>query len=114
MALHIKTRSTADNLFDKISEKFQNNEIDTWLMDIDGDFTHSPSQWIKQAWIRKVSSSDKELVFGIIGRKDVPMSKVIYGVYHGRFAEMLLTYFDEDIDDIRITSLLEEGIDHAK
>ena len=39
------------------------------------------------------------------------MSKVIYAVYHGRFAEMLLTYFDEEIETVEISSLAEVDVD---
>ena len=39
------------------------------------------------------------------------MSKAIYAVYHGRFVEMLLTHFDSEIEEIKVSSLLEKGID---
>lgn len=111
MAISIITRNSSIKLFDQIKDKFKNDEIDTWVMDSDGDFTHKPSQWFEMAWFRKVKISGNELIFGIVGRNGIKMSKVVYGIYHGRFTEMLLTYFDEEIENITISSLLKEGVD---
>lgn len=36
------------------------------------------------------------------------MSKLTYGVYHGRFSEMLLTHFDNEITSIQLTSLPDD------
>ena len=112
MALHIKTKYGAGHLWDGLKGKLEKGEIDTWMMDSDGDFTHRPVQWVKRAWFRKSkASSANELVFGLIGREDENMSKGIYAVYHGRFAEMLLTYFDEEIETVEISSLAEVDVD---
>lgn len=45
------------------------------------------------------------LIFGLVGQKDITMTKPIYGVYHGRFSEMLLTHFDLDFSNIIMTAL---------
>ena len=112
MALHIRTRVEPTQFLDKLHEKIQKGEIDTWIVDADGDFTHKPSQWFERAWLRGFANSpDGDVVFGIVGRKDVSMSKVVYAVYHGRFAEMLLIHFDDDIESIWTSSQVEEGFD---
>ncbi len=113
MAIHITCINTAQNLKESIFELLDQEEVDTWVMDNEGDFTLTPPQWREKAWFRCSSSDGKELVFGIIGRRDKQMSKIIYAVYHGRFVEMLLTHFDMEIKEIRMTSLLEKGIDLA-
>lgn len=102
MALHIKTYNP-EQLLDSIYEFIRKKEIEAWITDIDGDFTHRPEQWIMEAWLRPFLN-EKELVFGIISRRNTPLSKVVYAVYHGRFSEMLLSYFDDEIDSIEITS----------
>jgi hypothetical protein len=43
-------------------------------------------------------------LFGLIGKKDVAMTKGIYGIYHGRFIEMLLTHFDTEFNNISATA----------
>ena len=53
----------------------------------------------------KISNSEKDsLIFGIVGNKQVKMTKSLYAVYHGRFSEMLLSHFDDEIDEIEITA----------
>lgn len=109
MALHIQLVSgvTPKKLWGNILEQIDNGGIDTWEIDSDGDLTHSPYQWRGEAWFRS-RQYGKELIFGIVARRDKKMSKVIYGLYHGRFAEMLLTHFDTQIEEIRISSMPEE------
>lgn len=109
MSLHIKT-SNPQKMLDDIKEKITVGLIDTWSFDSDGDFTHSPSQWNRKAWLRSYVN-EKELIMGIVARKDEKMSKVVYAVYHGRFAEMLLTHFDLMINEIDITSLAQPEYD---
>ena len=55
--------------------------------------------------------SEKELKLGILSRNDRKMSTLVYGLYHGRFAEMLLVHFDMDIENIVISSMPERGVD---
>ena len=74
-------------------------------MDDDGDFTHTPFQWIDKAWMSVANYQPRESVtFGIISRKYIELTQTEYAVYHGRFAEMLLTHFDSMISDIHISS----------
>ena len=104
MALIVKTNIATD-LKQEIQKAIAEKKIDTWLIDDDGDFTHSPEQWFCKAWMRLVDiDEEKILKFGIIGNKQVRMTKSLYAIYHGRFAEMLLSHFDEEIDSIEITS----------
>lgn len=104
MSIHIKTPIGAKPLYEKIVNSIKSNQIDTWILDDDGDFTHTPLQWRNQAWL-KYYTNGNELIFGILSRRDIKMSKLTYGVYHGRFSEMLLTHFDNEITSIQLTSL---------
>jgi hypothetical protein len=92
MAIIIKTNDPAD-LLKAIKKSIDEGTIETWSYDTDGDFTHTPPQWFKKAWLRPKQYVG-ELRFGILGPKDTKLSAEIYGVYHGRFIEMLLTHFD--------------------
>jgi hypothetical protein len=85
-----------------IKKAIDDNEIDTWSYDKDGDFTHTPSQWKNLAWLRPVIDSGT-LKFGIIGHKDIALSKTTYSVYHGRFIEMLLTHFASKVPSVGVT-----------
>ena len=105
MAVIVKTENPKV-LLQKIHKAIDENKIDTWIIDNDGDFTHVPEQWNCKAWMHKadIASDNDELVFGIVGNKQVKMTKLLYAVYHGRFAEMLLSHFDTEIESINITS----------
>jgi hypothetical protein len=81
-------------LVKSIKAGISNHAIETWSYDSDGDFTHTPPQWRGEAWLRPLIGNGT-LTFGLLGKKGVVMTTVLYGVYHGRFIEMLLTHFDD-------------------
>ena len=47
------------------------------------------------------------LIFGLVGRVNVVMTKVVYGVYHGRFIEELLAHFDDRFSTATATAQKE-------
>lgn len=104
MALIVKT-SNPNSLLSKIKKAIDSDEIRTWSYDSDGDFTHTPDQWKNKAWLTVKRNGNGELSFGILGQGSVNTSKLVYAVYHGRFAEMLLNHFDLDFSDIKVTSM---------
>lgn len=108
MAIYIRT-ANPQGLLDNIRESIENKEVQTWTQDEEGDFTHV-SQWKNKAWFTP-QVQEGQLAFGLIGRKDEPMTKLIYGIYHGRFAEMLLTHFDSNIEELQLTSKGVEKLD---
>src|SRR6266496_818133 len=81
-------------LLREIKAAIKEGHVDTWSVDDDGDFTHSPDQWKFKAWMRPKALDDR-LVFNILCRRGETLSRVVYGVYHGRFIEMRLNHFDE-------------------
>ena len=95
MAVYART-SNPKGLLDKIKDYNKKRKIESWKYDADGDFTHIPEQWENKAWFRPNIESER-LVFGLLGNKNIEMSKSLYAIYHGRFIEMLLTHFDTDI-----------------
>lgn len=91
-------------LLKHIKAAVRDGTVQTWQLDSDGDFTHTPRQWINQAWFRPKTFAE-ELIFNLLGQTSSIMSKPTYGVYHGRFIEMLLTHFDEEFDVAIATAL---------
>ncbi|SRR6266478_5877229 len=83
-------------------------KMETWSMDSDGDFTHSPEQWRKKAWLRPKVADDR-IIFNIFPPQKTVMNKATYAVYHGRFVEMLLTHFDTQFQRAVATALPTEG-----
>lgn len=102
MAIIIKT-DNPKSLLQKIKAAIDNGSIETWSYDDDSDFTHSPDQWKNKAWLRPKIYVN-ELRLGILKQKDVNLSKLVYGVYHGRFIEMILTHFDGDFITTQATA----------
>ncbi len=100
-------------LLKAIKKNIDERKIDTWKYDKDGDFTHLPDQWENKAWLRPYVSSGI-LQFGLLGQINVEMTKVVYGVYHGRFIEMLLTHFDNDFSSATSTAQKDTNVDDFK
>jgi hypothetical protein len=91
-------------LLNQIKAAARKKSLETWVLDSDGDFTHSRQQWQSKAWFRpRVEVGN--LAFYILGPKGVRMSREVYAVYHGRFIEMLLTHFDEKFYSATATAL---------
>ena len=87
-----------------IKKKIDDEGIDTWAYDSDGDFYHVPEQWKGKAWLRP-HPQQGVLTFGLFGQKDVTMSTTVYGIYHGRFIEMLLFHFDNAFSVAQATAM---------
>lgn len=103
MAVIVKTLDPA-SLLTNIKKAIDAKEIQTWSYDSDGDFTHTPEQWQFRAWLRP-KQVNGELQFGFIGNENVVTTKLIYAVFHGRFAEMLLNHFDDKLSTIETTAM---------
>jgi hypothetical protein len=95
-------------LLNQIKIGIAKGTIETWLLDTDGDFTHSQAQWKNQAWFRPSIQQDR-LVFNILGNRAQQMTRTSYAVYHGRFIEMLLAHFDENFIRANATALAVPG-----
>ena len=112
MAIIVNTPNPAQ-LLAAIKKAIDDGKVDTWAYDADGDFTHWPEQWRYNAWLRPVIAPGS-LIFGLLGKKDTDMTKVVYGVYHGRFIEMLLTHFDDDFSAASATAQKDARVDNFK
>lgn len=109
----ITTNINRDRLVEMINELISENRIVTWSVDGEGDYTTIQPQWRYRAWMRPVDDNDDEhkLYFVIVKSKKFPMTKSLYGVFHGRFAEMLLTHFDTQITSLEISPMLVQRRD---
>lgn len=96
------------DLVRKINNAIDEKRIVTWIYDEDEDYIHNRKQWIGKAWITPVyDKHDASLLrFCIVEPKTQKMSRSTYAVYHGRFLEMLLTYFDRDIISVSVSPML--------
>lgn len=99
----IITHPDPEQLLKAIYKAIDDKKVVTWIYDKDKDFTHANTQWENKAWLHP-EVLEKELRFGILGRKEVEMSPQVYAIYHGRFVEMLLAHFDSMFGHVITTS----------
>jgi hypothetical protein len=64
MAVVVKTENPI-SLLSAIKKAIDQDDIQTWSYDADGDFTHTADQWIRRAWFRPIVREGR-LVFNII------------------------------------------------
>jgi hypothetical protein len=107
MSVNVYTAAPAA-LLAEIKAAIDEGKIDTWEYDADGDFTHKPTQWRNQAWLRPVVRQDR-LVLTIVPTKTVNVSTVVYAVFHGRFIEMLLSHFDSKFTTATASAQIADG-----
>ncbi len=107
MAIRVSTNEPS-SLLAEIKKAIDARHVDTWSHDSDGDFTHTPSQWVRKAWLRPTVQAGA-LVLNILNPQGVKLSKEIYGVYHGRFIEMLLVHFDNKFADAHASAAVAVG-----
>lgn len=94
MAVIFKTNSP-DRLLQSFKKKIDVGTVATWSYDSDGDFTHTPEQWKHKAWMRP-HIKNGELVFTVVKQKQVDISSLVYGIYHGRLIESFLVHLDKE------------------
>jgi len=107
MAIRVTTAQPSAMLA-AIKKAITERRVDTWSYDSDGDFTHTPPQWAKKAWLRP-SIQAGALVLNILNPKGVTISKEVYAVFHGRFIEMLLAHFDTIFSDAQASAAVAVG-----
>lgn len=93
MAVYFLTTQPKTLLLD-FKKKIDQGHVVTWLYDQDGDFTHTADQWRYKAWLRPSIESDR-LTFYILKSTKQILTPTIYGVYHGRFIESVVTHCDK-------------------
>jgi hypothetical protein len=92
MAINFET-TDPQKLLSTFKNLIVQKKVLTWTYDSEGDFTHTPDQWAQKAWLRP-SILNGRLIMNFLGNKTVTTSSALYGVYHGRFLESMLTHCD--------------------
>lgn len=103
MSIHVTTDDPS-RLLRRIRSRVEDGEIGDWLCDDEGDFTLSDPRFRKRAWMRP-RVEDERLSFAILGPRGETLTRRTYGVYHARFMEMLLLYFDSEFARVSASAL---------
>jgi len=107
MELVVYTDSPQD-IIEKFNDDIKKKSITDWERNANGDYTYvieGKGPYYKKAWIHveKLEEEDKfrMTLKGIKGDKSLK-KETIQGVYFGRFIEMLISRFEQEIDKIRV------------
>ncbi len=92
MAINFET-TDPQKLLATFKAAIDQRHVVTWSYDQAGNFTHTPDQWKDQAVLRP-NIFNGWLVMNFYLKKGQKTTKELYGVYHGRFIESMLTHCD--------------------
>jgi hypothetical protein len=106
MAVVVRTDYPSALLKD-IRGEIEGRRILGWSFDSDGDFFPTGNSE-HHGWLRPRLGSDR-ITFNVLAPQESHMSKATYAFIHGRFAEMLLEFFDLRLESVSLTSLPIEG-----
>lgn len=109
MALYFYTNQPK-TLLASFKKLIDQGHIETWKYDADNDFTHDTPQWKNQAWMRPEVNADS-LAFYIVKPVNIKISKTVYGIYHGRLIESMLTHCDDLFSNAVATATVVPGKD---
>lgn len=104
MIIHLKviSNNNATNLLKSIKVQIDKGRIVTWKYDKEDDFTHSADQWEEKAWIYPTIVSNQETHWKLKKPEGKNLDIVVRSVYLGRFSEMLINHFENQIESIEI------------
>lgn len=98
----IVSTQTPKALLDAIKKEIADKKIDTWkhLEHQQKDyFTHTPSQFYEKAYLLAEIGAGI-ITFTVVAPSSGPYEKGMYGIYEGRFIEMLLNHFKSKLTQI--------------
>ena len=110
MAIFIKVSNPQDLLSD-IKRSINEGYIKEWSCDRDGDLTSTKEEIQNEAWFHPYTSIDNFLVSGIVGRKNVNISKALFSIYHSLFVNTLLANYSSQLDGIMIKPPFSNSFD---
>jgi hypothetical protein len=96
MSITLNTANST-NLLSTFKKGIDDGHVVTWSYDSDGDFTHTPPQWNKKAYLRPTIIQGA-LVMKFLGHKN-NVTWEVYAVYHGRFIESMIAHCHELFTD---------------
>ena len=83
-----------EELLAALRQAVDSRKVEGWNCDRDGDYTYELPPWRGKAFLRPVVMVGA-LKFVLLGQQNALMTKAAYGVYLGRFIELLLAHFDD-------------------
>src|SRR5438876_10058301 len=97
-----------EELLAALRRAVDSRKIEAWSCDHDGDYTYDQPPWRGKAFLRPVVIVGA-LKFVLLGQQNALMTKAAYGVYLGRFIELLLAHFDDRFTGLSATASVGSG-----
>lgn len=105
MAVHFVSSDPA-LLLERLKNSIDEDRLTAWTYDADGDFTRTSDRWSKEAWFRPALGKTK-LSFFILAPKEAPVTRQVYGAYHGRMVQDALNYCDDYFETAQVSAYAE-------
>lgn len=102
--------SKPENFLEVLNKEIDDGVVTSWRYDEDGDYTITNSEYANKAWLHPYIQND-ELIFGIMGRKNVLLTITEYSLYHSAMVETLVLHFSDIIREIRVIQPLLSDYD---
>lgn len=100
MSIYFET-SNPSALLTAFKKAIDDKKVVTWAYDSDGDFTHTPEQWARKAWLRPAVSNGR-LTMKYLTPASVAAKWPVYSVYHGRFVESMMEHCHDLYSEARV------------
>jgi hypothetical protein len=107
--LRLKTNDPS-GLLAAIKKRIDSRDIQSWFYDNDGDFTLKAPRWEFEAWLRPAVEIGS-LNMAIVAPLNERLSAETYAVFHAQFMQMVLTWFDDQVDEAIATAMPEDADD---
>ena len=102
MAIYLMT-TTPKKLLSTFKKAIDDGHVTTWAYDQDGDFTHTPPQWNKKAWLRPSVSEGSYLALNTTPPNSTHITWPVYAVFQGRFIESMIEHCHDLFTEARAT-----------
>ena len=108
MALYIKFKKeyASFDIDTIIKEEIEMNSVRTWRYE-GNRFTHKPRQWERNVWLENTESGEDWVKYDVFPGDVDPMTSMEYAIACGRFVEMVISHYSENIEDIKVEPFLE-------
>jgi len=101
--VHVLTISTGAplELLKEFIKKVKDNEIKTWVLDEEGDFTTKRDDWRMKCWVR-FKPDDGKLNVYFIPSKKFEFTQELKGIFIGRVISTMYAKFQEHMKELSI------------
>ncbi len=93
------TGATPSSLYEAIYRDIRNGHIQTWVANKDNDLSHTGenNRFLWKGFMRPMTAADGTATFELLPPSSNVFEHGIQGIFMGRFAEMLINHYGNNI-----------------